>query len=107
LYTAPAATAVEGQLAGCQQQAEVNQLLLMQPILMVRLQLSVYVQPTPKHVSLMRRVSVCCAVCACSGRHNPEIAAELFPEWPEDKRTAFYEEKEQRFRDMAGERDAQ
>jgi hypothetical protein len=42
-------------------------------------------------------------LCNCSGRHNPEIAAELFPEWPEDKRTAFYEEKEQRFRDMAGE----
>ena len=43
---------------------------------------------------------------ACSGRHNPEIAADLFPDWPEDKRTAFYEEKEQRFRDMAGEHPA-
>jgi hypothetical protein len=38
-----------------------------------------------------------------SGRHNPEIAADLFPDWPEDKRVAFYEDKEQRFRDMAGE----
>lgn len=37
-----------------------------------------------------------------SGRHNPEIAADLFPDWPEDRRTAFYMEKEQRFRDMAG-----
>lgn len=38
-----------------------------------------------------------------SGRHNPDIAADLFPDWPEEQRTAFYEEKEQRFRDMAGE----
>lgn len=38
-----------------------------------------------------------------SGRHNPEIAADLFPDWPEARRTAFYEEKEQRFRNMAGE----
>eukprot|EP00878_Enallax_costatus_P004882 GHUV01005136.1.p1 GENE.GHUV01005136.1~~GHUV01005136.1.p1 ORF type:complete len:298 (+),score=84.81 GHUV01005136.1:130-1023(+) len=37
-----------------------------------------------------------------SGRHNPEIAADLFPDWPEEKRVAFYTEKEQRFRDMAG-----
>jgi hypothetical protein len=37
-----------------------------------------------------------------SGRHNPEIAADLFPDWPEEQRTAFYNEKEQRFRDMAG-----
>eukprot|EP00775_Hariotina_reticulata_P003528 gene3528-3797_t len=37
-----------------------------------------------------------------SGRHNPEIAADLFPNWPEARRTAFYEEKEQRFRNMAG-----
>eukprot|EP00879_Flechtneria_rotunda_P016935 GHRR01017730.1.p1 GENE.GHRR01017730.1~~GHRR01017730.1.p1 ORF type:complete len:154 (+),score=45.06 GHRR01017730.1:2567-3028(+) len=38
-----------------------------------------------------------------SGRHNPEIAADLFPDWPEEKRVAFYEEKEQRFRNNAGE----
>lgn len=37
-----------------------------------------------------------------SGRHNPEIAADLFPDWTEDKRVAFYTEKEQRFRDVAG-----
>lgn len=29
-------------------------------------------------------------------------AAELFPDWPEERRTAFYMDKEQRFRDMAG-----
>lgn len=39
-----------------------------------------------------------------SGRHNPEIAADLFPDWPEDRRTAFYTEKEQRFRNTAGQR---
>lgn len=46
-------------------------------------------------------LDVCCTP-GCSGRHNPEIAAELFPHWPEERRTAFSEEKEQRFRDMAG-----
>lgn len=30
------------------------------------------------------------------------LAADLFPDMPEDKRVAFYMEKEQRFRDMAG-----
>jgi phosphoglycolate phosphatase-like HAD superfamily hydrolase len=37
-----------------------------------------------------------------SGRHNPEIAADLFPEWPEQERTAFYTAKEERFRKLAG-----
>ena len=31
-----------------------------------------------------------------AGRHNPEIAAELFPEWPAERRTAFYMDKEVR-----------
>ncbi len=39
-----------------------------------------------------------------SGRHNPEIAADLFPDWPEDRRTQFYMDKEERFRSMAGAR---
>lgn len=29
-----------------------------------------------------------------SGRHNPEIAADLFPQWDEQRRTAFYMDKE-------------
>eukprot|EP00955_Chlamydomonas_euryale_P027695 292322-Chlamydomonas_euryale.AAC.10 len=37
-----------------------------------------------------------------SGRHNPEIAADLFPSWTEAQQTAFSEAKEQRFRDLAG-----
>ena len=37
-----------------------------------------------------------------SGRHNPEIAADLFPHWTEERRTQFYEDKEARYRDMAG-----
>jgi HAD superfamily hydrolase (TIGR01509 family) len=36
-----------------------------------------------------------------SGRHNPEIAADLFPDWPEADRVEFYEAKEARFRDLA------
>lgn len=36
-----------------------------------------------------------CGLCVC-------CAADLFPDWPEDKRVAFYMDKEQRFRDMAG-----
>lgn len=36
-----------------------------------------------------------------AGRHNPEIAADLFPDWPEERRTAFYMDKEERFRNMA------
>ncbi|KAG2494256.1 hypothetical protein HYH03_007611 [Edaphochlamys debaryana] len=36
-----------------------------------------------------------------SGRHNPEIAADLFPEWPEERRTAFYMDKEERYRRLA------
>jgi len=37
-----------------------------------------------------------------SGRHNPEIAADLFPHWSEQQHVAFYTDKEQRFRDLAG-----
>lgn len=37
-----------------------------------------------------------------SGRHNPEIAADLFPTWSDAARVAFYEDKEARFRAMAG-----
>lgn len=37
-----------------------------------------------------------------SGRHNPEIAADLFPEWTEERRVAFYTDKEARFRRLAG-----
>lgn len=35
-----------------------------------------------------------------SGRHNPEIAAELFPDWSEDRHASFSEDKEQRFRNV-------
>ncbi len=38
-----------------------------------------------------------------SGRHNPEIAADLFPDWTVEKHVEFYTDKEQRFRDLAGE----
>ncbi len=37
-----------------------------------------------------------------SGRHNPEIARDLWPGWAEPERVAFYEDKEARFRNMAG-----
>ncbi|KAI8463822.1 MAG: HAD-like domain-containing protein [Monoraphidium minutum] len=37
-----------------------------------------------------------------SGHHNPEIAADLFPEWSVEQHVAFYTDKEQRFRDLAG-----
>ncbi|KAG2438041.1 hypothetical protein HXX76_005655 [Chlamydomonas incerta] len=36
-----------------------------------------------------------------SGRHNPEIAADLFPDWPEERRTQFYMDKEARYRRLA------
>ncbi|GLI68526.1 hypothetical protein VaNZ11_012916 [Volvox africanus] len=36
-----------------------------------------------------------------SGRHNPEIAADLFPDWDENRRTAFYLDKEERYRRLA------
>lgn len=29
-------------------------------------------------------------------------AADLFPDWPEERHVEFYMDKEQRFRDMAG-----
>lgn len=38
-----------------------------------------------------------------SGRHNPEIAADLFPDWTVAQHVEFYTDKEQRFRDLAGE----
>lgn len=37
-----------------------------------------------------------------SGRHNPEICAELFPDWTEERQRWIYETKEERFREMAG-----
>lgn len=37
-----------------------------------------------------------------SGRHNPLIAADLFPDWPEGKRVEWYTAKEARFRQLAG-----
>ncbi|KIZ05035.1 hypothetical protein MNEG_2922 [Monoraphidium neglectum] len=37
-----------------------------------------------------------------SGRHNPEIAADLFPAWSVEQHMVFYTDKEQRFRDLAG-----
>ena len=36
-----------------------------------------------------------------SGRHNPEIAADLFPDWSEAARVQMYETKEARFRELA------
>ncbi|MEW5300202.1 MAG: hypothetical protein WDW38_003041 [Sanguina aurantia] len=36
-----------------------------------------------------------------SGRHNPEICAELFPDWTEERQRWVYETKEERFREMA------
>ncbi|EFJ43061.1 hypothetical protein VOLCADRAFT_66286 [Volvox carteri f. nagariensis] len=36
-----------------------------------------------------------------SGRHNPAIAADLFPDWEEARRVAFYTEKEERYRRLA------
>ena len=36
-----------------------------------------------------------------SGRHNPLIFADLFPELPEETREALIEEKEARFRELA------
>ncbi|CAI5522194.1 unnamed protein product [Closterium sp. Naga37s-1] len=37
-----------------------------------------------------------------SGRHNPDIGRDLFPEWTEEQRTAFLDEKEALFRRLAG-----
>eukprot|EP00873_Tetraselmis_striata_P023943 jgi/Tetstr1/444207/TSEL_032100.t1 len=39
-----------------------------------------------------------------AGRHNPDIMADFFPEWPEDKQTQFSDDKEARFRMLAGDR---
>jgi len=36
-----------------------------------------------------------------SGRHNPDIMLDLFPEWPEEQRTDFYMAKEARYRELA------
>jgi hypothetical protein len=41
----------------------------------------------------------CAGLCLFCGI---PCAADLFPDWPEEKRLAFYMDKEQRFRDMAG-----
>jgi len=37
-----------------------------------------------------------------SGRHNPEIAADLWPDKPEEWRTDFYMRKEELYRNLAG-----
>ena len=37
-----------------------------------------------------------------SGRHNPDITRDLFPDWPEDRRERFANDKEARFRALAG-----
>lgn len=37
-----------------------------------------------------------------SGRHNPLIAADLFPDWPEAERLAVLDRKEALFRELAG-----
>lgn len=36
-----------------------------------------------------------------AGRHNPDITAELFPEWDMKRREAFTDDKEERFRRWA------
>lgn len=33
-----------------------------------------------------------------SGRHNPDIGADFFPDWPVEKRDNFLDYKEERFR---------
>lgn len=37
-----------------------------------------------------------------SGRHNPQIALDLFPSWTIEQHQRFSEDKEQRFRTLAG-----
>eukprot|EP00951_Prasinocladus_malaysianus_P041858 scaffold499485_cov32-Prasinocladus_malaysianus.AAC.1 len=37
-----------------------------------------------------------------SGRHNPDITRELFPDWTEEQGRLFSEDKEARFRALAG-----
>ena len=36
-----------------------------------------------------------------AGRHNPDIAADLFPEWSTEQHEAFSDEKEAYFRQLA------
>lgn len=55
---------------------------------------------TPFH--LMASCTRACYRVHISGRHNPEIAADLFPDWPQERRTKFVDEKEARYRRMAG-----
>jgi hypothetical protein len=38
-----------------------------------------------------------------SGRHNPDITSDLFPDWSEERREQFADDKEARFRTLAGE----
>lgn len=52
---------------------------------------------------LMASCTRACYRVHISGRHNPDIAADLFPDWPEERRTKFVDEKEARYRRMAGE----
>ena len=37
-----------------------------------------------------------------SGRHNPDITSDLFPDWSEERRERFADDKEGRFRALAG-----
>eukprot|EP00897_Mesotaenium_endlicherianum_P007451 jgi/Mesen1/6734/ME000344S06009 len=37
-----------------------------------------------------------------SGKHNPDIGADLFPDWSEEERTKFTDEKEAHFRNLVG-----
>lgn len=37
-----------------------------------------------------------------AGRHNPDIMADLFPVWSKEEQTRFSEDKEARFRSLAG-----
>ena len=37
-----------------------------------------------------------------SGRHNPDITSDLFPDWSEERREQFADDKEARFRALAG-----
>ncbi len=42
--------------------------------------------------------------CTISGRHNPDITADLWPDWSVERRERFSDDKEARFRALAGAR---
>jgi len=39
-----------------------------------------------------------------AGRHNPDIMNDFFPAWPEERQRQFSNDKEARFRELAGDR---